>query len=353
MRPTRRLFFLVEWKIERVESAQAKPAMPASRDQAASWKAANKERVRKYNEHYRKTHPKATKGRKPVQVRKKGGSDDDWVDYPTAAAAATANGLQPGNLSKVLSKKGLSSTGGFEARFKSAEDGEGGAPTAERDQPKAKPWKERRAELGFGNASEGPSVKRTPHTTVGETIGKACCTCKEWRPLAEYNALTSHWDGLRNDCMKCLAEYRNDPTNKKRHAEYMHEYEAKRKREDESFRQTKLLRSTLKNILVAIKEGRDAHPRTRGLVGCTTTALKRHIETQFEGDMAWSNYGSDWQIDHVVPCNAFDLSDETQRRTCFHHSNLQPLTPAQNHAKGAEYSEEAKRALSESVACLR
>ena len=210
------------------EAQHATARQPVSRDRAASWKAANRERVREYNEHYRKIHPKATKGRKPVQLRKKGELEDAcWETFPTAAAAAKANGLKPGNLSKVLSEKnGLLSTGGFEARYKPEED----APIAAGEP--TRPWKEVRAELGYDNASKGPSAKRALHSTVDGVVGKACCTCKVWRPLSKYYYRVSSWDEHRNDCVECIAAYRNVPDNKKRHAEYVKE--RKRKREGES-----------------------------------------------------------------------------------------------------------------------
>lgn len=57
--------------------------------------------------------------------------------------------------------------------------------------------------------------------------------------------------------------------------------------------------------------------------------------------MSWSNYGK-WHIDHIIPCAAFDLSDEFEQRACFHYSNLQPLWAYDNIGKSDKYDESEK-----------
>ena len=40
------------------------------------------------------------------------------------------------------------------------------------------------------------------------------------------------------------------------------------------------------------------------------------------------------QIDHIIPCKTFDMSDPEQQRKCFHYTNLQPLWQYENLSKG-------------------
>lgn len=72
------------------------------------------------------------------------------------------------------------------------------------------------------------------------------------------------------------------------------------------------------------------------LVGCSRAELVSRLEAAFLPGMTWDNYGrGGWHIDHVIPCDAFDLLDPEQQRACFHYTNLQPLWEKDNCAKGA------------------
>lgn len=62
--------------------------------------------------------------------------------------------------------------------------------------------------------------------------------------------------------------------------------------------------------------------------------LKEHLESKFEPDMNWSNYGK-WHVDHVKPDSSFDydkMSDD-QFKKCWSLDNLQPLWAADNWSK--------------------
>jgi hypothetical protein len=71
--------------------------------------------------------------------------------------------------------------------------------------------------------------------------------------------------------------------------------------------------------------------RTEELLGCSIKFLKKHLESQFKPGMTWDNHTiHGWHIDHVRPCNLFNLSDPKQQEQCFHYSNLQPLWAKDN-----------------------
>ena len=65
--------------------------------------------------------------------------------------------------------------------------------------------------------------------------------------------------------------------------------------------------------------------RTEELYGCSWGKLIEHIEAQFYARMSWQNYGHAWHIDHIMPCDSFDLTKPDQVRQCFHYTNLRPL----------------------------
>jgi Prasinovirus endonuclease VII len=75
------------------------------------------------------------------------------------------------------------------------------------------------------------------------------------------------------------------------------------------------------------------------LLGCTIESFKLYLESRFEVDMSWQNYGKGigfWNIDHIIPCALFDLTKSDHQRRCFHFSNLQPMWSVENSAKGAK-----------------
>lgn len=72
---------------------------------------------------------------------------------------------------------------------------------------------------------------------------------------------------------------------------------------------------------------------TMFLIGCEIDYLMFHIQEQFTEGMTWDNYG-DWHIDHIIPCDGFDLIDPEQQKECFHYTNLQPLWAIDNLRKG-------------------
>ncbi len=54
--------------------------------------------------------------------------------------------------------------------------------------------------------------------------------------------------------------------------------------------------------------------------------------------MSWENR-SDWHIDHIIPCSAFDLSKPEQQAICFHYTNMQPLEAFRNRKKHAKITD--------------
>src|SRR6266481_1846493 len=65
----------------------------------------------------------------------------------------------------------------------------------------------------------------------------------------------------------------------------------------------------------------------------------RRVERQFKR-RSWdrSDYGSEFTIDHRLPCCAFDLHKVEQRAMCSHWSNLQVLSLDDNRRKNGSYS---------------
>ncbi len=73
--------------------------------------------------------------------------------------------------------------------------------------------------------------------------------------------------------------------------------------------------------------------RTIEHLGCTVLEAKHHIEMQFKEGMTWDNHGVVWEIDHIIPLAAFDLTRKDQQMIANHYTNLRPLWKALNRLK--------------------
>jgi hypothetical protein len=101
--------------------------------------------------------------------------------------------------------------------------------------------------------------------------------------------------------------------------------EKERCKEDINFKLKKYLRTRVWNAL----KGRVKSKRTRELLGATIEIIKDHLQSKFVEGMSWENYGK-WHVDHIIPCDSFDLSIEENQKKCFHYTNLQPLWAIDN-----------------------
>lgn len=80
------------------------------------------------------------------------------------------------------------------------------------------------------------------------------------------------------------------------------------------------------------------------LIGCTIKELWIHLESQFKSGMTRDNYG-EWSIDHIIPCNAFNLKYTNEQLRCFNWFNLQPLWKSENSSKYSKYKFNIDREL--------
>lgn len=101
---------------------------------------------------------------------------------------------------------------------------------------------------------------------------KKCGTCKEEKPIVDFNKDKSRTDGLQRQCKDCVREYRKSNRDRiqKQKAEYhkknrekLREYDRKRRAENseaESARSKQYYRENRDEILLRRKERREANP---------------------------------------------------------------------------------------------
>lgn len=105
-----------------------------------------------------------------------------------------------------------------------------------------------------------------------------------------------------------------------------------KRKNDPNFRLRKNIGRSLRNFL---KQNNDIkNLKTPYYLGCSIEFLKIHLESKFTEGMNWSNYGKlGWHIDHIIPCNAFILTNQEEKLICFNWVNLQPLWYYENSIK--------------------
>ena len=67
-------------------------------------------------------------------------------------------------------------------------------------------------------------------------------------------------------------------------------------------------------------------------LGCTPCELKIYLQNRFIDNMSYDNY-PEWEIDHIIPIDSFDLQNLEKAKKCFNYNNLQPLWKKDNRKK--------------------
>lgn len=92
---------------------------------------------------------------------------------------------------------------------------------------------------------------------------------------------------------------------------------------DERFKIEILLRSRFQSALK--NKNLSKSLSVTNILGCSIEEYKRYLENKFLNGMTWENHGKVWEIDHIKPCDSFNLLLEEQQKECFNFKNTQPL----------------------------
>jgi hypothetical protein len=191
---------------------------------------------------------------------------------------------------------------------------------------------------------------------------KKCTKCKEDKPYSAYGKKTKGLLGLQGYCKICKSkvdkEYRDDP---KRYRELLNkksEYYHKVKNEDwfknycknrvRDYKKEmaslkanphKEIKSKLRKMTCGafnrrnnpewVKKGN----KTEELLGTDFFTVREFLERQFLKGMTWDNYGTLWNIDHVIPLDVAGDNVELINKLCY-YQNLSPVWKKDNFRKG-------------------
>jgi hypothetical protein len=102
-------------------------------------------------------------------------------------------------------------------------------------------------------------------------------------------------------------------------------------------------------------KGAKANRHWEDLVPYNLEQLKQYLEIQFDENMNWDNYGTYWEVDHIIPQNLFDvtIAESKDFQICWSLMNLRPLEKSANRSRprdGRDIPQEIKdRILGQSL----
>ena len=133
-------------------------------------------------------------------------------------------------------------------------------------------------------------------------------------------------------------EYR-DKKNKYRRDNYelVRGRERIREKEYNKRPEVRIKRALRARLLGILKRGEESKSgKMVELIGCTMPFLREYLESLWTDGMSWDNYGfgrGHWVMDHIIPCDNFNLSNKEEQKKCFNYKNIQPLWWEDNAAK--------------------
>lgn len=130
---------------------------------------------------------------------------------------------------------------------------------------------------------------------------------------------------------------------RKYNAEHKEEQSIKNKLRHQN---NKIARNFSTSICHALK-GSKAERHWETLVPYNLAQLRQHLEKQFIPPMSWNNYGTYWEVDHIIPQNIFNFtsSEDHEFQICWSLLNLRPLSKIENRSRpkdGSDISDELK-----------
>ncbi len=162
---------------------------------------------------------------------------------------------------------------------------------------------------------------------------KICCRCEIEKPRSEFHNKTSSKDGLDNRCKDCKRNYNKTwvESNKDHVRKYNREFTQKVRKNP--------INRMYKNVMSRASKFKKKRNVVTGksyaqILGCTKEYLAKHLESKFDENMSWDNYGSYWEIDHEI--ELFRCHDVQDFELINHFTNLRPLEKNKNRMRNYE-----------------
>jgi len=160
-------------------------------------------------------------------------------------------------------------------------------------------------------------------------MNKICIKCNISKDISEY-LFRKDTSKYRNECKKCcqirINYYRRSNEEYKKR---FNEYRKQKRVVDIQYCLIDRLRSRVRKMIKS--QNGEKYFKTHELLGCSFDEFKEHIEKHFYGNMSWEL--KNFELDHVIPCSWFDLTNKIHQKICFNYKNIKPLTSEDNSKK--------------------
>ena len=156
----------------------------------------------------------------------------------------------------------------------------------------------------------GREIALKKHESKPETKERKKKNHKKW---AEQN---------KEHLKEYLKEYREKNTEKIKKTK--RDYERNRKASDPIYKLISNFRTAIYQVLKESNVDKNKH--YFDILQYTPESLINHLESQFENNMNWDNYG-EWHVDHKLPITSFNIEEmgDEEFMRCWSLDNLQPM----------------------------
>lgn len=157
---------------------------------------------------------------------------------------------------------------------------------------------------------------------------------KKWRDDNKDRIVELHkkWD-MNNKDKRRLYNKEYKQKNKEKNREKINKYYSDRKKNDPFFKFKLSVRNLIYNSYR--RQFNIKNKRTFEILGCSFCYFKLYIESKFNENMSWDNYGFYWEFDHIIQLATAKTEKEVLKLN--HYTNFQPLEVELNRSKNFKF----------------
>lgn len=161
---------------------------------------------------------------------------------------------------------------------------------------------------------------------------KVCTECNLEKEFSHYHKSSNSKIGIVSRCKECVKRIAREynESNKCEINERHKIYLRNRRVSDPEWKLLMCLRTKFKTYY----SGESFSEQKEALVGCSIEDCRKHLESQWEDWMNWTNHKKGgWEIDHIVPTSLITKGYADKANILFNYRNLQPLRQFNNTQK--------------------